>query len=374
MYRRLLTLLFVGLLAGALQAQDPSFSQFYANKVYLNPGFVGSDPGLTLASNYRNQWSTVPGGFTTYAVSATIQEPWINSGFGFNAMMDVEGAGLLSSVNMGLTYAYIIPFSDKFNINVGVRGSYNEKFIDWSRLVFTDQLDEIYGIVSATNAAPITDRARFVDFDAGAVARWEMKLGSNAMDNNLGFSVSHLLAPEESLQEIGTRLPRRYTVHYGAMIPIVYFSKSIDKRVVYLSPNIKADFQGDIEVFTYGLYLVTSPLYIGAFYQNRNPGFDLDNTNSLIFTVGFESQLGASNRTVQIGYSYDTNITGLSTRTQGVHELSLRFNLQDASMYGYPQSKAARARKSGRRRARYGRGRRGSKCYRFGGRTAVGIF
>ena len=37
-------------------AQDPSFTQFYANPLYLNPAFAGTARCPRLNLNYRNQW------------------------------------------------------------------------------------------------------------------------------------------------------------------------------------------------------------------------------------------------------------------------------------------------------------------------------
>ncbi len=36
--------------------QDPGFSQFYANKLYLNPAFAGDNKCPRIDLNYRNQW------------------------------------------------------------------------------------------------------------------------------------------------------------------------------------------------------------------------------------------------------------------------------------------------------------------------------
>jgi hypothetical protein len=49
--------------------QDPTFSQFYANKLYLSPSFAGATEQYRLAMNYRNQWPAVPGVFNTYSIS-----------------------------------------------------------------------------------------------------------------------------------------------------------------------------------------------------------------------------------------------------------------------------------------------------------------
>ena len=97
----LLTFVMLVLILSSVDAQDPAFSQFYANKLYLNPAFAGSQEGLTLSTAYRNQWSYVPGGFNTYAVSADIQEPYINSAFGFLA------SNVLTNESMSLVLSQI---------------------------------------------------------------------------------------------------------------------------------------------------------------------------------------------------------------------------------------------------------------------------
>ena len=40
-----------------LKAQDPSFSQFYNNPIYYNPGYIGLNAGLRTRFNYRDQWT-----------------------------------------------------------------------------------------------------------------------------------------------------------------------------------------------------------------------------------------------------------------------------------------------------------------------------
>jgi len=51
------------------QCQDPTFSQFYANPLYLAPSFAGATEEYRLGMNYRNQWPAVPGVFHTYSIS-----------------------------------------------------------------------------------------------------------------------------------------------------------------------------------------------------------------------------------------------------------------------------------------------------------------
>ena len=54
-------------------AQDPEFTQFYANPLYLNPAFAGTGRCPRIIMNYRNQWPELGdgpnGGFVTYGIS-----------------------------------------------------------------------------------------------------------------------------------------------------------------------------------------------------------------------------------------------------------------------------------------------------------------
>ena len=74
-----------------LKAQDPEFTQFYANPLYLNPAFAGSMRCPRLAMNYRNQWPAISGNFQTYSVSYDQHLYPLQGGIG--AMMYLDRAG-----------------------------------------------------------------------------------------------------------------------------------------------------------------------------------------------------------------------------------------------------------------------------------------
>src|SRR6185295_17434324 len=54
---------------GDLLAQDPEFTQFYANPLYLNPAFAGTARCPRICLNYRNQWPGISGTYVTYSAS-----------------------------------------------------------------------------------------------------------------------------------------------------------------------------------------------------------------------------------------------------------------------------------------------------------------
>ena len=91
--RILISFLFVITVYTTSFSQDPSFSQFYANRIYLNPAFTGLDNGIGVAAVSRIQWVVADKGFRTYGLSVEMKRPFINSGFGLQLFQDEAGAG-----------------------------------------------------------------------------------------------------------------------------------------------------------------------------------------------------------------------------------------------------------------------------------------
>jgi len=65
----ILTVLFSLGISENLFAQDPEFTQFYANPLYLNPAFAGTARCPRVNLNYRNQWPAISGTYVTYSAS-----------------------------------------------------------------------------------------------------------------------------------------------------------------------------------------------------------------------------------------------------------------------------------------------------------------
>jgi type IX secretion system PorP/SprF family membrane protein len=93
--------------------QDPTFSQFYANPLYLAPSFAGATEEYRVALNYRNQWPAIPGVFHTYSISFDKALVNYSSGLGIQAIYDVAGSGDLSTTNIGPAFILMISISMK---------------------------------------------------------------------------------------------------------------------------------------------------------------------------------------------------------------------------------------------------------------------
>ena len=78
-------------LSETVLAQDPTFTQFYANPLYLNPAFAGSHGCPRFALNYRNEWPNLSGNYVTYSASYDQYFKNISGGFGVLALHDQQG-------------------------------------------------------------------------------------------------------------------------------------------------------------------------------------------------------------------------------------------------------------------------------------------
>ncbi|MEJ6589219.1 MAG: type IX secretion system membrane protein PorP/SprF, partial [Crocinitomicaceae bacterium] len=65
--KKLLILLILTLSSTVANAQDPTFTQFFSNPIYLNPALAGSSGCPRFAMNYRNEWPQLTGNYVTYS-------------------------------------------------------------------------------------------------------------------------------------------------------------------------------------------------------------------------------------------------------------------------------------------------------------------
>ena len=321
-------------------AQDPSFSQFYANRIYLNPAFTGLENGVSVSGVSRLQWLSADRGFRTYGASAEIRMPHMDSGFGLSLFQDEAGIGQLTTSSIGISYAYTIPM-DEQELHIGLQGIWVQKGVDWSKLIFSDQLDPIHGNTNQTSALPGQDRVRYTDFDMGAVWRFNsnFNLGTKqirGMKTSVGVSLHHLVSlfnengGGESLQNLPTSVPPRITMHAGSVIPVMYYGGK--RKKIAISPNIKWDIQGEslfkfkenFQVMTYGAYVLFDGVYFGAMYQNKHALSFVKNTNAFIFAAGAHIKYSKEN-IYFIGFSYDANTSGVGPQAGGVYEIAFRW-------------------------------------------------
>mgnify|MGYP000580123121 CR=1 FL=1 len=143
-------------------AQDPAFSQFYANPLYLNPAFAGATPkGCPRVNlNYRDQWPGIGRTYVTYSVAYDQHINSLGGGLGIIVAQDRSGAGNLNTTHASLLYSYHLEVTRKFSIKAGFEASYRMISLDWKNLTFGDMIDSKYGFIYPTNEDIVNDASR----------------------------------------------------------------------------------------------------------------------------------------------------------------------------------------------------------------------
>ncbi len=296
MTKRILYTLFFFSIVTSSFGQDPNFSQFYANRLYLNPAFAGTAQCPRLTLNYRNQWPGIDNSFITYTASFDKQVDALNGGLGVQVLSDRAGEGVLQTTAAHFMYSYQLPVTRKFSIRTGFQASYVQKNIDISNLRFGDMIDARRGFVYQSQEQIQTDKVTYPDFSVGLLGFSETSY--------FGFSVHHLTQPDEGF--IGSsELPMKITGHFGAVLPV-----GLRHEDMTWSPNLIYQSQGGASEVSVGLYVSKGPIVLGVWNRLND---------------SFIGMLGIQQDNFKIGYSYDMTTTLLSDKTSGSHEISFSY-------------------------------------------------
>lgn len=300
--KKLIFLAFISLSSFEALAQDPTFTQFYANPIYLNPALAGSTGCPRIAMNYRNEWPQLTGNYITYSLAYDSYVKNISGGLGFIATHDQQGRGTISTTMVGAIYSYNLRVSRKFSMMFGARAAYYQKYLDWSKLTFGDMIDPRRGFIYQTGDVPRGNGKRgFFDASAGLVGYTEYFY--------FGVAAHHLNTPDESMILGTSKLPMRFTGHAGANIKL---GRNKFSNSTSIMPNIIYQYQNGFQELNIGTYIKYENFTAGAWYRNRD---------------AFILCLGISTPKFKVGYSYDITVSKLGNGVSGgSHEVSLGFN------------------------------------------------
>jgi type IX secretion system PorP/SprF family membrane protein len=309
----------IALISGmSSNAQDPHFSQYYANPLYLNPAMAGSalTPRLTL--NYRNQWPSLDANFVTYGASYDQYLPDINSGVGIQLLTDRAGQGILVSGGVSAFYSYRLMLNKDMFVNFGAKASFFQGRLDWDKLTFGDQYDPVQGLIFETSEIrPSQTSKSIVDFSIGGVYTYQDIFFG-------GIAVDHLTQPANGFYDDKlSKLYMKVTLHGGAVLDLrskKYRGARYNK--ITLSPNIIYQQQQNFRQINFGVYLNRNPFVLGLWYRNS-----IQNADAIIALLGFQYN------NLKFGYSYDITISRLQNATGGAHEISFGYTFDSGSQF-----------------------------------------
>jgi type IX secretion system PorP/SprF family membrane protein len=290
-------------------AQDPQFSQFYANPIYTNPAFAGGSYVGRASLNYRSQWPSITGSYRTFSASYDEHFNSLSGGIGVIVSSDEAGVGTLRSQSASFIYSYQIILGKALTMRAALQAGFCQKTIDFSKLTFLDQILPSQGIVRpATFEKPITDAVRYANFAAGGVIYSKRFYA--------GFAMHNLTQPSQGFYaSTDSKIQMRYTVHGGLVIPVK--ENRDPKKTTNLYPNIIYMQQGQAMQINLGVYYNQGPVVFGGYYRQSKQTSD-----AFIFLLGIRTQK------VKVGFSYDAVLSQVKLGARQSYEVSLTFEFK----------------------------------------------
>lgn len=342
--------------------QDTYFSQFYANRAYLNPAFTAIESGITITGISRTQWFNVDSGFKTNGITFEKRESVSDNfafGIGIDAYQSKEGNTQYLQQSIGLLFAPMIALGDQLTLHTGFKSKYVNQRLDLNSLVFSDQLDPVFGNIFGSAVVPDLDRTSYFDLDVGILLRFETGTtrGQSTLTNIRGHfgasirSVTTLLGENTGAEysffnASDSRLPQTFILHTGLDIPIIYL-RGVDNEITF-SPNIRYENRQGTQLVSSGLYFLYKTIYLGSFLQSRTfIPLDRSDTHSVIFIGGFyvpTKQLGSiTDQKLFIGLSASFDTTGIGTRAGSIYEIAMRYNFSSVpNLFSRAQNRASK--------------------------------
>lgn len=298
-------------------AQDPQYSQYYANPLYLNPAFTGAINYARANVNFRNQWPNTAGNYTSYQASYDRYFSDLNLGLGGIALVDRLAEGKLKSTSVGLLSSYSFNINRTTNIRAALQLNVIQRNTDFGKYTFGDQLSADLGYLSTRTQDDLAS-------STSSKTNASISFGTLLTQKNfwLGISTHHLNRPNQSFSVDNNRLPIKTSIHGGYKYIFADNRGLVQKLENSVTTTFNFKNQGAFTQLDIGAYWHFEPIVFGAWYRGL-PIFKSAegyfNQDAIILMVGYKKD------GFTVGYSYDITISKLGLNTGGSHEISCGF-------------------------------------------------
>ncbi len=325
-----------------LHAQDAAYHDFAQNRNLFNPSLTGSYGAQSWKVRSKMQWNNDGGnGYKTISLLFEETMPCSIIDIGAKINYNEEGAGLYRTLELGFLTSAFIPWSigrsSDHNFKMGMDFSWGVNSIDFSRLIWSDQLDAKYGNIYATSfSSPNDGRSAWYfnpGFGVSLRSLWNKK-STKAVMTNFGMALYRFYSIDDgeinqSVSVLGLKgsNPYRMTAFAEAeFIPIYYARKYVSIRPMLLYQK-----QGDINYIETGIrFGYSRSAGIGAYFHTA-PGNTLGQTPWMTFSTDFMLPVGNGKR-LEMNLSYSENIGGLQNFVGPQFEIGISYHLAKSSI------------------------------------------
>lgn len=302
----LAALVTVSALTGLKAQQDPEYSMYMFNGLFLNPAYAGSQEVVSVMGIYRHQWAGLEGAPKTANIS--VHSPLRRDQYALGMTISNDRLGLSNSFNVTPSFAYRLRFKNDIRLSFGVQASFAYFYQNNGLADLTSPIGD--------NAFALNQKLFVPNFGFGVYAygkRWFV-----------GASAPHLLPStlrdKTGVSKYDQSIARLYN-HYLFTAGYLFGKEA---SIVKFRPTILMKWQKglikNVPQFDVNLALLfIDRIWLGAGY--RTAGDAKYFGQSVIVFAAFKCT-----PQLQIGYAYDAELTRLRKFTSGTHEIMVGYD------------------------------------------------
>jgi type IX secretion system PorP/SprF family membrane protein len=308
----------------SLNAQDPSFAQFFSSPLNINPALTANiNADWRLISNFRDQWIGPASPYVTGTVSfdtkvmqnKTPNMPENNFiGIGGMLMFDRAMSGIVKSTYGSLNLSYNIKISETDyyteRLGIGFGAIYGRKDMDFSRVDFEEQFTGFgFNRNLPTGETALSNMKPYVSASAGLT----YSATTEKTNFDVGVAAFHLNKPRQTfLKDDQEFLAIRKVAHAN-------FETFINEKTVF-NTNAIYQFQKEANYLSVGAAI---GYYVGNTAESMvTAGLWYWSNNAMIPYVGF------THKDLQVGISYDIITSKLNQASRRPSSWELSFILR----------------------------------------------
>lgn len=292
---RLLLAVCLLLLTSQLRAQnEPMFTQYSFNELFINPAYAGSNEAMSISSVFREQWVNIDGAPSTKTLTA--HSPFYNSRVGLGLTLYRDDIGVASQTGIFGNYSFKIPL-DVGTLALGVLGGvsgYQERLLD----VKTNTPDVRFSQNTPMFFVP--------NFGLGIyyyTKHYYFGLSApRLMENTLIINQANAV---ERVDGKFAGIGLHYFLASGIILDVGQLVKIRPAVLIKAVVNAPVEFDFNLAA------LFVNTLWLGAGYRSGD-------------ALNFLSAVQINNQ-LRIGYSFDYTFTSLSSYAGGTHEFTLNY-------------------------------------------------
>lgn len=290
----------------AIAQQDPQFSQYMNNKLFMNPAYAGMRQALCFSGIYRNQWNSFEGAPNSGVFSADVFLPEDAGGIGFNLMYDK--LGFENNLSFRGSYSYHVDVSRHGKLGIGV------ELGGFSKRIGPTGSDQWLSSTSWQSDPGIPPQIKKTVLDMG------FGLWYQDQRTWFGISASHLNA--QTIND-GTAIVNATTHNLLFRMARHYFITGGTKLAASPAWDIKPSFLIKSDATITAVDINVTAVYNDQFWF----GASYRVNDAIIPMAGFLIRGTSSNDDLglKVGFAYDYTISKLKNYSNGSFEIFLNY-------------------------------------------------